>query len=495
MSRRITIDPVTRLEGHGRIEVFLDDQGDVEGACLQVPELRGFERFCLGRPAVEMPQITAHVCGVCPAAHHIASARALDALYRVDPPPAAHKIRELYYNLFLLEDHALHFYYLAAPDLVLGPGAEAARRNVLGVVDRLGADLGRRVVAARKLARDLMSGIAGRAAHPVFALPGGVSRPLDRALVARAREAAPVLVDFAAFTVKAFADGTLSSPEYLEMLRADAFRLRHHSMGLVDEAGRLSFYRGEARVVDPAGRELLRFEPEDYLAHIAEHVEPWTYVKFPYLRALGWKGFAEGEESGLYRVGPLARLNAAERMATPRAQAEADRLFSALSRPAHQTLAFHWARLVEALQAAEEVERLAHDPEILDTDVRRLPTERPTSGVGAVEAPRGTLFHHYETDERGLLTMVNLIVASQHNAGPVQISIAKAAREVIRGGRADDRALNVLEMAFRAYDPCNACASHALPGEMPLEVTLRGRDGAVQGVLARALPAEKDRPT
>jgi F420-non-reducing hydrogenase large subunit len=487
MSRRITIDPVTRLEGHGKVEVLLDERGEVESAWLQVPELRGFERFCLGRPAVEMPSITAHVCGVCPAAHHVASARALDALYHVEPPPAAHKIRELYYDLFILEDHALHFYYLGGPDLVVGAGAPAAQRNVLGVMAKLGLEAGREIIAARKLARGFMTAIAGRVTHPVFALPGGVSRPLDRDLVQRMREGAPRLVDFAVRTVEAFADGALQAPGWLEMLHAEAFRLRHHSMGLVDGEGRLAFYRGQVRVVDPDGLEVARFEPAEYLDHVAERVEPWTYVKFPYLRSRGWKGFEEGADSGLYRVGPLARLNAAPRMATPRAQAQADRLFASLGRPAHQTLAFHWARLVEALQAAEEVERLANDPEILDPHVRTLPDELPTEGVGVVEAPRGTLVHHYRTDERGLLTMVNLVVASQHNAGPVQISIRKAAREVIRGGKVDDGALNVLEMAFRAYDPCNACASHALPGEMPMEVTIRGADGAVREVVARGL--------
>ena len=487
MSRRIVIDPVTRLEGHGKVEVQLDERGEVAGAWLQVPELRGFERFCLGREAVEMPSLTAHVCGVCPAAHHLASARALDALYGVEPPPAARKIRELYYDLFVLEDHALHFYYMGGPDLVVGAEAPAAERNVLGLVARLGAGAGREIVAARKLARGFMTAIAGRVTHPVFAMPGGVSRPLDRELVERIREGAPRLVDFAARAVRAFADGALQAPGWTERLHAEAFRLRHHSMGLVDAEGRLAFTGGTVRVVDPDGREVVRFDPRDYLDHLAERVEPWTYVKFPYLRSKGWRGFEEGADSGLYRVGPLARLNAAPRLATPRAQAEAERLFAALGRPAHQTLAFHWARLVEALQAAEEVERLAADPELLDPDVRRLPTREPAEGVGAVEAPRGTLFHHYRTDARGRLTMVNLIVASQHNAGPVQISIRKAAREVIRGGKVDAGALNVLEMAFRAYDPCNACASHALPGEMPMEVTVRGADGAVRDVLTRGL--------
>ena len=491
MSRRITIDPVTRLEGHGKVEVFLDENGDVEGAWLQVPELRGFERFCLGRPAVEMPQITAHVCGVCPAAHHLASARALDALYQVEPPEAAHKIRELYYDLFLFEDHALHFYYLGGPDLILGPSAPAGSRNILGVIGKLGLETGRRIIGVRKTARELMSAIAGRVTHPVFALPGGVSRPLDRGLVSRIREAAPTLVDFAARAVDHFADGVLREPGILDMLQGDAYRARHHSMGLVDEGGRLAFYRGTVRVVDPDGREKLRFRAADYLEHVAEHVEPWSYVKFPYLREQGWKGFEEGPESGLYRVGPLARMNAAGRMATPRAQEQAERLFAALGRPAHQTLAFHWARLVEALQAAEEVERLANDPEILDPEVRRLPEATPASGVGIVEAPRGTLIHHYRTDERGLLTMVNLVVASQHNAGPVQISIRKAARQVIRGGQVDEGALNVLEMAFRAYDPCNACATHALPGEMPMELVVRARNGEVLQVVSRGLEASR----
>jgi len=487
MTRRITIDPITRLEGHGRIEIFLDAEGNVENAYLQVPELRGFERFCLGRPAEEMPQITAHVCGVCPAAHHLASARALDALWRVEPPEAAHRIRELYYNLFMFEDHALHFYFLGGPDFLVGPKAPRAERNVLGVIGRVGLEVGKKVIAARREAREIMTAMAGRVVHPVFAVPGGLSRPLAPETVQRLREVAPRLVDFAAFSLEAFATAVLASKAYLDVIRSETFRGRHHCMGMVDGSGRVTFYRGRIRVVDPTGREKAIFEPKDYLDHVAEHVEPWSYVKFPFLRDPGWTGFEEGESSGLYRVGPLARLNVATGMATPRAEEHARRLFEALGRPAHQTLAFHWARLVEALQAAETVERLSRDEALLDPGIRRLPTEIPTGGVGAVEAPRGTLFHHYQTDPRGLLTMVNLVVASQHNAGPVQISVRKAARSLIRAGKADEGTLNVLEMAFRAYDPCNACASHALPGEMPLEVTVRGPGGEVRQVLSRGL--------
>jgi F420-non-reducing hydrogenase large subunit len=487
MSRRITIDPLTRLEGHGKIEIVLDERGEVETAFLQVPELRGFERFCLGRPAEEMPRITAHICGVCPAAHHIASARALDAVWQVEPPPAAHKLRELYYNLFLLEDHALHFYYLGGPDLLV-PEASGPMRSILGVVERLGKEVGGRVVAVRKEARAIMAAMAGRTVHPAFALPGGVSRPLARETVERVRRSARDLVDFATFTLQTFEQAVVESAAWRHAIESEAFQLRTHSMGLVDADGSAAFYRGALRVVDPAGAELARFAPSEYLDHLAEHVEPWTYVKFPFLNARGWTGFTEGDRSGLYRVGPLARLNVAESMATPWAEEHRERMFAALgARPAHQTLAFHWARLVEALQAAETVQILARDPEIESDEVRRLPEATPREGVGVVEAPRGTLIHHYRTDEQGLLTAVNLVVASQHNAGPVQLSVRKAAQALIHGGVVDDALLSQLEMAYRAYDPCNACASHALPGEMPLEVTLRARDGAVLQRLARGI--------
>ncbi len=492
MTRRITIDPITRLEGHGRIEVLLDEHGNAESAFLQIPELRGFERFCVGRAAEEMPQLTAHVCGVCPAAHHIASVRALDALYRATPPTAARRAQALYYNLFLFEDHLLHYWYLGGPDFYAEPRAPAPMRNVLGVIAKVGRELGGRIVSVRKEARDLMASIAGRTIHPVFALPGGISRPLDAETIRRAREAAPRLVAFAEDTLESFRAAVLENDEYARAIGSEVFRVRCHSMGMVDDAGRLAFLDGKIRVVDPRGAEVALFEPADWLDHIAERVEPWTYAKLTFLKAKGWKGFAEGPESGLYRVGPLGRLNVAKAMATNRAERERARLFDALGWPAHQTLAFHWARIVEALQAAETVELLAADPELASPEVRSVPAPLPgpREGVGAVEAPRGTLIHHYAADANGILTAVNLVVASQHNGACVQVSVSKAARGLIRNGKVDDGLLNVLEMAFRAYDPCNACASHALPGELPLVVTLRGPDGAVRDVLRRRVPGE-----
>jgi F420-non-reducing hydrogenase large subunit len=487
VSRRVTIDPLTRLEGHGKIEIFLDDEGEVEEAYLQIPELRGFERFCVGRPAEEMPRITAQICGVCPASHHIASARALDALYAVEPPPAAHLIREIYLSLFFVEDHALHFYYLGGPDLFVGHDAPAAERNVLGVIKKLGAEAGARVVSMRKRARAAMGAIAGRAAHPVFALPGGVSRPLPAEVIAELRALGPDLVDFAGFSLDAFDRVIRAGDAWRRALDAEAFHLRTANLGLVDDQDRVSFYRGDLRVVGADGALVARFPPADFREHLAEHEERWTYVKFPYLRALGFRGFREGADNGIYRVGPLGRVNAARGMATPRAEAQRQRMVEALGgAPIHRTLAFHWARLVEMLQAAETIEHIAHDPALGDTHVRNLPEAAPKEGVGVVEAARGTLIHRYRTDPAGLLTEVELLVASQQNAAPIQISVRKAARALIHGGRVEPALLNELEMAYRAYDPCNACATHALPGELPLEVLIRDASG-VRARLTRGL--------
>jgi F420-non-reducing hydrogenase large subunit len=487
MTRKIVIDPITRLEGHGKIEILLDAEGNAETARLQVPELRGFERFCVGRPAEELPRLTSHVCGVCPAAHHLASVRALDALYGVTPPAAARAAQALYYNLFLFEDHLLHYWYMGGPDLLVGPTAPAPLRNVLGVVARVGAALGSRIMAARKDAREIMGALSGRPGHPVFALPGGCSRAVPPEVVERARSAAPRLVAFAEESLATFRSAVLDSPAWMETVQSEPFLCRTHSMGMVDADGKLAFLDGRLRVIDPAGKPVASFAPRDWLDHLAERAEPWSYAKFTFLKARGWRGFEEGEASGLYRVGPLARLNVASAMATPRAEAERQRLFERLGWPAHQTLAFHWARLVEALQAAETVERLAADPALGGAEIRSLPAPLagPGEGVGAVEAPRGTLLHHYAADADGMTTRVELVVASQHNGAAVQVSIAKAARSLVRGGIVDDGVLNRLEMAFRAYDPCNACASHALPGELPLVVTVRDASGKVVDVVSR----------
>jgi F420-non-reducing hydrogenase large subunit len=257
----------------------------------------------------------------------------------------------------------------------------------------------------------------------------------------------------------------------------DVYKHSTYYMGLVDENNRVNFYDGMVRVVTPDGKEFAKFKAQDYVDHIAEHVEPWSYMKFPYLRKVGWKGFVDGPESGVYRVAPLARLNASDGMATPLAQVEYEKMFDVLGgKPAHNTLAFHWARLVETLYAAERMVELAEDPELTDPDIRNIPTDVPHEGIGVVEAPRGTLFHHYQTDEKGILTGVNLIVATLNNSAAICMSVKKAASELIKGGNVSEGLLNMVEMAFRAYDPCLACATHSLPGKMPLVVNLYDSD-------------------
>jgi len=486
ITRTVTIEPVTRLEGHGRIEIFLDSQGSVERAYFQVPELRGFEKFAQGRPAEDMPQITSRICGVCPTAHHMASTKALDALYQVTPPPAARKIRELVYSAFFVEDHALHFYFLGGPDFVVGPQAPASERNVLGVIAKVGIETGRKVIAMRRKLRELMALAAGKAAHPVFGLPGGVSKPLTVEDAARFREVADEAVDFACFTMDVFEKIVLGNSGYVNLILSDTFTHRTYYMGLVDENNHVNFYDGAIRVVAPDGHQWARFEPGEFLNHVAEHTEPWTYMKFCYLKELGWKGFSEGEDSGVYSVAPLARLNVADGMATPLAHQAYLKFHGTLGgRPVHHTLANHWARVVEMLYAAERMRELANDPELTDPTVRVLPTAIPCEGVGVVEAPRGTLVHHYRTDPRGIITGANLIVATQNNAARISMSVEKAAKKLITGGQVPDGILNMVEMAFRAYDPCLGCATHSLPGSMPLSVQVRDAAGAPLVVLRR----------
>ena len=485
-TRKITIEPVTRLEGHGKIEIFLDEQGQVDRAYFQVPELRGFEKFAQGRPAEDMPQITSRICGVCPTAHHMASTKALDALYRVTPPPAARKIRELVYSAFFVEDHALHFYFLGGPDFVVGPQAPASERNVLGVIAKVGVETGRKVIAMRRKLRELMALAAGKPAHPVFGLPGGVAKPLTDDDAARFREVADEAVEFACFTMDIFEKIVLANSDYVDLILSDLFTHRTYYMGLVDENNHVSFYDGKVRIMGPNLHEWAKFDPADYRDHLAEHTEPWSYMKFTYLKEVGWKGFAEGEDSGVYSVAPLARLNVADGMATPLAHEAYLRFHGVLGgRPVHHTLANHWARVVEMIYAAERMKELANDPELTDPTVRMLPTAVPSEGVGMVEAPRGTLIHHYRTDDRGLITGANLIVATQNNAARISMSVEKAAKRLISGGEVPDGVLNMVEMAFRAYDPCLGCATHALAGSMPLAIDVRDARGLQLFVLRR----------
>ncbi len=476
--KKITIDPITRLEGHGKIEIFLDDKGNCERATLQIPELRGFEKFSEGRAAEEMPRITTMICGVCPTAHHMASAKTLDDLFKVEPTSAAKKIRELMYNAFTAEDHILHFVFLGGPDFVVGPSAPAAERNVLGVIGKVGLEVGGKVIEMRKRMRQVMRIIGGKPVMPSCALPGGVSRKISEDERKTMIEAGEYGVEFCKVALGLFDDVVLKNKEYVDLITGDVYAHKTYYMGLVDDKNRVNFYDGMIRVVDPTGKEFAKFKVQDYLDHIREHVEPWTYVRFSFLKKVGWKGFVDGKESGVYRVAPLARLNASDGMATPLAQEAYEKMFSTLGgKPVHSTLAFHWARLVEALYAAERMLELSKDPEITSDDIVNLPTETPKEGMGVVEAPRGTLIHHYQTDDNGIITKANLIVATQNNSAAINMSVEKAAKALIKKGNVPDGILNMIEMAFRAYDPCHACATHSLPGRTPLEVSVYDADG------------------
>jgi len=482
--QRISIDPVTRLEGHGKIEIFLNDQGDVANAYFQIPELRGFEKFCVGRQAEDMPNLTDRICGVCPEAHHMAAAKALDALWHVDPPPTGKKLRELFYSIFYATDHTTHFYALGGPDFIVGPDAPAAERNILGVIKKVGMDVAGKVLKMRHDGHALIQMMAARRVQPNWGVPGGVSRGINeeqrKEIEARGREA----IEFALFSIQAFKDIVLANKAYVDLIVGDTYTHRTYSMGLIDANNKVNFYDGLIRVVDPEGKEFVKYAPREYLDVIAEHVEPWTYLKFPYLKKVGWKGFVDGKDSGVYKATPLSRLNAADGMATPKAQAAYEEFYKTLGgKPVHHTLATHWARLVELLYATERWVELATDPEITSPNFRTLPTAVPDEGVGTVEAPRGTLTHHYKTDKRGILTEVNLIVGTTNNYAPISMSVKKAAEGLIKKGKVNQGLLNMVEMAFRAYDPCFGCATHSLPGQMPLEVTVRDARGEVVEVM------------
>jgi F420-non-reducing hydrogenase large subunit len=484
--KTITIDPVTRLEGHGKISIFLDDQGDVADAYVQIPELRGFEKFCVGRPVEEMSRITTRICGVCPEAHMMASAKTCDAVYHIDLPRTAKLLRELLYAIFYVTDHSTHFYALGGPDFVMGPDAPAAQRNILGVIHKVGVEIGRKVIETRGACHELIKMMAGRSVHPIGAVPGGMSKGMNREELEKVLAAGKAAVEFAKFSIGLFNQIVLGNKAYVDLILSDGFTHRTYNMGLVDVKNRVNFYDGDIRITGPDGGELSKFKPADYLEHLVEHVEPWTYLKFPVLRKVGWKGLVDGPQSGIYKATPLSRLNVSDGMATPLANEEHDRMYKTLGgKPVHQTLATHWARLVELLYAAERWVELAGDPDITGPDFRVVPTRTPDEGVGVVEAPRGTLYHHYKTDQQGIVQEANLIVGTTNNNAAINLSVKKAAQALIKKGHVTDGILNTVEMAFRAYDPCFGCATHAWPGQGAFHVRLFDHEGNIVKDLRR----------
>ncbi len=486
--KRYTIDPITRLEGHGKIEIFCNGDGEVDNVYFQVPELRGFEKFCEGRPVEELSQIVTKICGVCPGCHHMASGKAADAVFGVEPPPTAKKLRELFYMAHYVHSHIAHFYALAAPDFVVGPTAPKAERNVLGVIAKVGKEIGTEVIKQRRIAQEIQALLGGHQTHVVMNTPGGVRKGLTEEERKDIEEKAKGFVEFSKFSLKIFNDVVLQNKEYVDIIVNGPYSLNLYSMGLVDENNKVNFYDGKIRVVDQEGNEHCKYAPNEYRDWVAERVEPWSYLKFPFLKQVGWKGFVDGQDSGVYHATPLSRLNASEGMATPAAQEEFEKMYETLGgKPVHATLAMHWARLIELLYAAEHCLELARDPEITGTELQAKLDKTPREGVGIVEAQRGTLTHHYWTDEKGLVTKANIIVGTTNNNAAICMSLKKAAQGIIKKGvTVDDGILNMIEMAFRAYDPCFSCATHSLPGAMPMMVNFRNLDGSILRTIKRS---------
>ncbi len=473
MAQKITISPVTRIEGHAKITIHLDDAGKVDKTFFHVEQFRGFEKFSEGRMFYEMPQITPRTCGICPVSHHLASTKACDVIASTQPTPTAHKLRELMHMGQMIQSHGMHFFELAGPDLILGFDADPAIRHVGGVV-QANADLAVKAVKLRAFGQEIIRKLGERRVHPIFGVPGGVTKPLlpeDREWILQGID------DHIATTMVGieFLKGWMQNNH--QVLEEFAVFPSAY-MGLVQDDGALELYHGTLRMVDKDGTLLEEFDPCNYLDYIGEHVNPYTYLKAPFYKKRGY-------EKGIYRVGPLGRLNAASHISTPIAQSEMQ-IWKSLNggQPVEGTLYFHYARLIETVYALERVKELMDDPDILRKDVA-VPTG-PISGegVGCLEAPRGTLFHHYWTDDMGVITRVNMIVATAGNAWAMNHSVNLVAKRYVDGTKLTEGMLNRVEAAIRAHDPCLSCSTHAM-GQMPIYIELFSPEGEVIDTLRR----------
>jgi F420-non-reducing hydrogenase large subunit len=478
MGKRIVIQPVSRIEGHAKIQIMLDDSGNVEDTKVNVVELRGFERFCQGRPVEELPRITPRICGVCPWAHHLASAKATDAVFGVEIPQSAKKIRELAYMCHFIHSHVLHFFILSGPDFVMGPDADYKVRNVLGVVEKV-PDIAKQVVKIRYTAQMMTQLLGGKAIHPDCAVPGGWSKPVLESDLPKLKEMANECLEFAKFAMD-FAKKEIF-PKYLDTVKTLAV-IETGFLGTVDNEGALNLYDGKLRMMNKDG-SFEDFDVSNYLDYIAEHVENWSYLKFPYQKKAGRLSMDLDNPVGIYRTNALARINVCDKISTPLAQAELEDFRSNFGRPAQLTLLYHWARLIETLYAAERALEILEDPQITDPETRIPVTPKAARGVGSVEAPRGTLIHDYTTNEDGFVTAVNIIVGTTHNNAPINMSVKKAAKDLIKNGSYDEKILNIIEMSIRSYDPCFSCATHNLNGTIPVKIEIFDSKGNLIDVL------------
>jgi NAD-reducing hydrogenase large subunit len=473
LAQKITIEPVTRIEGHAKVTIQMNSEGKVDRAYLHINEFRGFEKFCEGRMYFEMPSITPRICGICPVSHHLAAAKASDDLTGAIPPRPASLLRELMHMGQIIQSHGMHFFELAGPDLLLGFDAPAATRNVIGLIG-LDPDLALKAVNLRKFGQEIIRIVGGRRIHPNFAVPGGVNKSLpveDRDTILSGVDEAIAAIRIGISLMKNWAEKNREDIDKFAVFSTGYF-------GLVNQENALELYDGNVRLIDSGGKQLEKFDGRNYLDYIAEHVESWSYLKFPYYKKFGFP-------NGVYRVGPLGRLNASDKITTPLANEE-HKIFKSLGNghPVENTLHYHYARLIEALYATEKVKILCEDKDILSTDILNTKQEFRGEGVGVIEAPRGTLFHHYWTDPHGQLKRVNLIVSTGHNNWAMCNAVDSVAKTYIKGPEVHEGLLNRVEAAIRAHDPCLSCSTHAV-GQMPIEITVINPKGDVLQTISR----------
>ncbi len=466
MSKKITIEPVTRVEGHGKVTIHLNDDGQVEDARLHIVEFRGFERFIQGRPFWEVPVTIQRLCGICPVSHHLAAAKAMDIIVGVDElTPTAEKMRRLMHYGQMYQSHALHFFHLCSPDLLFGFDADVAVRNVIGVAGKY-PELAVQGVMMRKYGQEIIKATAGKKIHGTGAIPGGINRNLPIQTRDELLKEIDQQIEWSKGALKIAKDYTV---EHLELASSfGAFKSSH--LGLVRSDGAMDLYHGNLRAIDSEGDKIFdQVNYQNYNDYIAEEVKDWSYMKFPFIKT-------RGPKDGWYRVGPLARVNACDFIDTPLAE-EARKEFMAVTdgKPNHLSLGYHWARMIEVVHSAEKIKELLHDDDLQGEDLVKK-GERRGEAVGVIEAPRGTLFHHYKVNEDDQVTMCNLIVSTTSNNEPMNRAVTDVAKKYLSGVKITEGLLNHVEVAIRAYDPCLSCATHAL-GRMPLEVSLVDSNG------------------
>ncbi len=473
MSKRIVIDPVTRIEGHAKISIFIDDSGNVSDAEFHVVEFRGFEKFCEGRPFSEMPGITPRICGICPVSHLLASAKAGDAIMAVNIPPAADKLRRLMNLGQIIQSHALSFFHLSAPDFLLGWDTPQAKRNVFGLIAS-NADLARAGIRLRQFGQEIIELLGGKKIHPAWAVPGGVRSPLTEEGRAKIRAWLPEVYATTKTAFELFKKTMDTHKREIQIFG----NFPSLFMGLVDPEGTWEHHGGKLRFTDSSRSVIAdQLDPQKYYEYIGEAVQTSSYLKSPYYLPLGFP-------EGMYRVGPLARLNVAEQMGTPKADVEFKKFKKLAKGAANSSFLYHYARLIEILTAIERVEAYMDDAELLSDELRADAGINSLRGVGVSEAPRGTLFHDYTVDRDGLLKKVNLIVATGQNNLAMNRTVAQIARHYIHGENIPEPMLNRIEHGIRCYDPCLSCSTHAV-GQMPLHVQLIGPGGKVIKEIAR----------